>query len=239
MENDFLLVGLIFLFASFTQGYAGFAFQLISLSLLSFVWNINDAIPVCAMFGLVINIYVTYKMRTHISFRAVKPLIISALFGIPIGIYLLMIVNIEIIRISLGTLIILFVAISVFNLDTKINLNVKWRYFFGLTSGILGGAFNTNGPPILIYLWLSKVNAYQFKAMISTFFLFSSLAIVAGHFAAGISTQATLVLFLKFIPFILIGQFAGVRLFQSVDSKYYSKFILFLLLLISIKLLFS
>jgi len=89
------------------------------------------------------------------------------------------------------------------------------------------------------YLWLSKVNAYQFKAMISTFFLFSSLAIVAGHFAAGISTQATLVLFLKFIPFILIGQFAGVRLFQSVDSKYYSKFILFLLLLISIKLLFS
>jgi uncharacterized membrane protein YfcA len=238
MDNEFLLVGLIFLFASFTQGYAGFAFQLISLSALSFIWNITDAIPVCAMFGLVINIYVTYKMRTYVSLRAIKPLIISSLFGIPIGIYFLTVTSIAIIKISLGIIIFIFVFITIADLNTGINLNSKWGYFFGLISGILGGVLNTNGPPILIYLWLTKVNANQFKAMISTFFLFSSIAIVTGHFITGISSGKTFFLFFNFIPFVLIGQFAGVKLFQSVDSKYYRKFILLILLLISIKLLF-
>lgn len=238
MENEYLLVALIILFGSFTQGFAGFGFQLISVSLLTLFFNPKEVIPVCALFGLSINIILAIQLRIHIRIKEIIPLLIGAVFGIPLGLVFLKFASIDLLKISIGLILILFVISSSGSFFSYINLNSKFAYLFGLLSGFLGGAINANGPPVIIYLLIKKFEDNKFKAAITIFFLFSSVMIVFGHLMAGFTTLKSLQVFAEFLPIILIGNFIGIYVYSKISNNVFKRSINLLLLLIAIKLLF-
>jgi uncharacterized membrane protein YfcA len=79
----------------------------------------------------------------------------------------------------------------------------------------------------------------KLKAAITGFFFISSMIIIAGHAFLGLTTSSVLINFLKFLPFVLLGQFLGVRLFGKVSSVLYNKFILIFLLIASLFMIFG
>jgi len=239
MDSTFILIGLIILFASFTQGFSGFGFQLVALSLLSLLMDLKYAIPLCALFGLVINIYLIIHYKEHLDFRELKSLIIGSLIGIPAGVYFLAEADSGLIKTILGIVLILFVLMSFTNIVKASGINQSWGYLFGLMSGLLGGALNTNGPPVLIYFYLQNWDKFKIKASLTGFFLISTVFIITGHAVSGITTSSVLLDFLTFLPFVLLGQFFGVKLFGKASSRLYSRIILFFLLLVSLFMIFG
>ena len=189
MTTEFLLIGLILFFAAFTQGMSGFGFAMVSLSLLSFFMDINSAVPLAALSGFVVNIFLLYKLKHHIVFDEVKNLVIGAVIGIPIGAYILTITSPGVLKIILGSVIILFVLLSVTKIIKQVGLKEKWGYLFGLFSGLLGGSLNTNGPPVLIYFYLHGFDKFKQKASITGFFIFTSAMVVAVHAVSGVTTK--------------------------------------------------
>ena len=145
---------IIILFASFVQGFSGFGFALVSIPLLSILIDIKEAVPLAALCGFVINIFLVIELKNHIRLFELKNLLIGSVIGIPIGTYFLSEANPELIRILLGIIILLFVFLSLTRLIENNGINLRWGYLFGILSGLLGGAFNTNGPPVLIYFYL-------------------------------------------------------------------------------------
>ena len=89
MSEEILLIGLIIFLAAFTQGLTGFGFALTSLPLLSFVVGVKEAVPLAALCGFVVNIYLTYQLKAHIDFKEVKLLIVGSVIGIPLGVFFL------------------------------------------------------------------------------------------------------------------------------------------------------
>jgi len=235
---EFFLIGLIIFFASFAQGFAGFGFALVSIPLLSMIIDIKHAIPLGALCGLVINIYLLIELKDHVKFFNFKNLLFGSLVGIPIGAYFLAKANPDLLKTILGILILLFVFFSITQKIRATGLNDRWGYFFGLLSGLFGGALNTNGPPVLVYFYLQGWDKVKQKASITGFFIITSVIIVSMHITTGVTTEGVFKDFLIYLPFVIIGQIIGNRLFNKIPSLLFQKVILYSLLLISIITIF-
>ena len=233
MSIEILLIALIVLLASFTQGFSGFGFQLVTLSLLSFFVDLKFAIPLCALLGLAINVYLIISLREHIKIFELKRLIIGSIIGIPLGVYFLSEADPHLIKLLLGIVLLIFVGISSTKIIKTNGLNVKWGYLFGLVSGLLGGAFNTNGPPVLIYFHLQGWDKFKLKASITGFFIFSSVLIVASHLVSGLTDSSILTNSLYYLPSVILGQFLGKIMFNRISSEVYHKFILSFLAIVA------
>jgi uncharacterized membrane protein YfcA len=84
---------------------------------------------------------------------------------------------------------------------------------FGFFGGVLGAAYNTQAPPIVIYGALRGWPPEMFRATLQGYFLPTGLAILVGQGAAGLWTAEVLKIFLWSIP-VLAGA-AGIGRFFS------------------------
>jgi uncharacterized membrane protein YfcA len=215
----------------------GFGFALISVPLISLIVDVKYAIPLAAICGLIVNVYLIIKLKNHIKYFELKELIIGAVIGIPIGALFVVYTDPDILKNILGVIVLLFVAITLTNKIKQTGIDKNWGYLFGLSSGILGGAFNTNGPPILIFFYLHGYDKYKQKASITGFFIVTSITVVTTHIFVGLSTQEVWIDSLKLLPIVLAGIILGHSLFKKVSTLFYNRLILLGLFIIGIFLL--
>jgi uncharacterized membrane protein YfcA len=199
--------------------------------------DIKEAIPLVALFGLVNNTYLIIKLKAHVEYRELKSLIIGAVLGIPLGALFLSKAEPGLIEIILGIIILIFVLFTNFNLIKQKEISLNWGYMFGALSGLFGGAFNINGPPVLIYFYIMGWDKFKLKASITGFFIFSSITIVAMHIATGVTTQKVFFNFIYILPVVIAGMIIGYNLFHKVSTKLYNRIILIGLTIIAISMI--
>ena len=109
METWVLLVAIIvFFFAGFIQSLAGFGFSLVSIPILIILIDPKLLIPAIIIHGTVINISLFLKVRVNVQPGRIAPLIVAAIAGIPIGTWILIVVDQDIFKLFVGLLIMLF-----------------------------------------------------------------------------------------------------------------------------------
>ncbi len=226
MDWIYVAILAILFFSAFTQGFAGFGYPMIAIPLLTLLIDIKTAIPLTAISGLAITGYLLIRLRKHLSFKELKNLIIGSIIGVPIGVKILSSADPRIIQILLGIIILLFVLLTIFNVIKTKKINDLWGYPVGLISGILGGAINVGGPPVIIFVYLQSDDKYKQKASITGFFFISAIAVVISHIYTGIATPEIIWDSMKIIPLILLGVFLGDKLFKYVSSEIYKKLVL-------------
>jgi hypothetical protein len=122
------------------------------------------------------------------------------------------------VKLLLGLLI---AAFSIYSLTVKMKLHLKkdhpiWLLGCGFCSGVLGGAYGMNGPPLAIYGSLRRWSPQHFRATLQGYFLPASLAGLIGYAAIGLWVPAVTHYFLLSLPgailAILIGRFLNHRL---------------------------
>ena len=64
-----------------------------------------------------------------------------------------------------------------------------WAYPFGFAAGVLGSAYNTGGPPVIIYGTMRRWPPAHFRATLQGFFLFTNIFVLVGHGLAGLWTR--------------------------------------------------
>jgi hypothetical protein len=110
----------------------------------------------------------------------------------------------------------------------------KYAYIFGIISGMLGGAYNSNGPPIIIYGSLRKWEPAKFRSILQGIFFPTNLMIIATHGAAGLWTADMWRLFLFSSPVVIVAVFIGSKLNKLIPSEKFNKYIYLLIILISL-----
>lgn len=238
MDTTEILVILTVTAGAFIQGFSGFGFALFSLPILSFLIGIKTAVPLIALCGLTNNIFLVIDLKQHIKPFELKRLITGAVIGIPLGAIFLSKADPDLLKTLLGILVIIFVLLSLFQLIKPRGVNKNYGYLFGLMSGLLGGAFNTNGPPILIYFYLQGWDKFKQKASITGFFIVTSLVIVITHSITGVINMSVLSYFVYSALGVILGSYLGVKLFNKVSTKVFNKILLYGLLVISFFLIF-
>lgn len=233
MPND-ILIPIIIFFGSLVYGTFGFGDALFAMPFLSILIGIKTATPLMTLNGCTLAIFLFIKHYQQIDWSSARKLILSSFFGIPIGIYFLKNGNESIIKISLGLII---TGVSVYNLWIKkethpIKLHPNWVYVFGFIAGILGGAFNTGGPSIVIYGALSGWTQMQFISSLQGYFLPNDLFIIGGQIFSGLLNKTVIHYYLISLPSLIAAVLIGHQLRKRIPEGKFNKYIFVILLII-------
>jgi uncharacterized membrane protein YfcA len=215
----------------------GFGDAIIAMPILVMVLGVKLATPLVALAAPVISISILIHHWEKVSFKSIWPLIVSTIVGIPIGLLYLEGVSEKLVKIILAVLIISYTLFKMFS-NGKIYLkNDRLAPLFGLLSGILGGAYNTNGPAIVIYGSLRKWQPENFRAILQGVFLPTNILIVAGHGLTGLWTKTVWQYFSMALPLMILAIFLGSKLNKKIPTERFIKYINFFLFLLGITLL--
>lgn len=174
--------------ATLIRSTFGFGEALIAVPLLALRLPVTIAAPLAVMVSTVIAGVVLVQDWRHVEVRSAMGLIFSALPGIPLGVWLLARGNEHVIKSILGVLIISF-SIYALTAGTARHLpddHYRWLLGCGFLSGVLGGAYGMNGPPLAIYGALRRWSPQHFRATLQGYFLPASLAGLIGYAALGL-----------------------------------------------------
>jgi uncharacterized protein len=225
-------------FAAFTKGFAGFGQALVGVPLLAGIIGIQTTTPLMSLFAIIANTILVIHHREALHFGEVWRMSVASLICIPIGVYGLRALD-E--RIVLGVLGGVLIAYSLYSLLAprlpKVE-NENLAFLFGGMGGLLGGAYNTAGPPAVIYGTFRRWGPAEFKGNLQAFFVINSVLVVATHLASGNFTPTVLRYFVTAVPFLLGGLFVGSRMDRYMSPETFRKIILVLLIVLGLTLIF-
>jgi len=234
-----LVLAIIFL-GTFIQSSIGFGSALVAMPLLAPLIGFATATPIVGLCGFSVGAVVLLMDHRSVDVRAAWRLILASFFGIPIGLLFLKWAPEAVAKDVMGVLLICYALYGlVMDLRRKnapVVAVVKPRnglaYGLGFVSGILGGAYNTNGPPLVIYGTLQGWAPEQFRATLQGAFFFANVLIMSGHALAGLWTAQVWTLFLYAVPAILAAIFIGRAINSHIPRRLFARIIYGVLLVL-------
>lgn len=234
-----MLVALIFFIAIFIQSSVGFGLALVSMPLLVAILGIQTAAPLVAIVAVLAEVVILLRYRQSISLGIVSQLTIASLIGIPLGITAVRAIDAQIVTTFLGVLLISYALYALLSPRLPELAGKAWPYFVGFTAGILGGAYNTNGPPVIVYGNCRAWPPDEFKSNLQGFFIINSLVVVVVHGFSGNITNIVWQNVLLALPGIILGLVAGFLLSARINPVLFRKLVLILLIILGLGLIFG
>lgn len=236
MESSIIFILSILFFSSLIRSTFGFGDALIAMPLLTLAVGINTATPLIALIASVIASVILFQTWRNIDFKNILTLIIFSVIGIPLGVLFLKGSAESLVKIILSVVLILFATYKLFKPNLMKLRSNKLAFAFGLLGGILGGAYNTNGPPIIIYGTLRGWESGKFREILQGIFLPTNIFIALSHGIAGMWTSEVFLYFIYSIPVVVIALLLGTYLNRKIPSDKFSKYIYILLIAIGLYL---
>jgi uncharacterized membrane protein YfcA len=236
---DYLLAGLIIFIAIFVQTVAGFGMALVGMPLLVSLFGIQVAAPLIALVGLVAEGGLLMHYREALSLKAVVRLAAASLMGIPVGLFAARLADEHLVTLLLGVLVLGYTVYALLGPRLPELKGHFWAYLFGLFGGLLSGAYNTGGPPVIIYGSLRRWEPGEFKSNLQGYFLFNSVVVAGFHALAGSYHPPFWGFFWAALPATGLAMLAGFSLDRHINPAIFRRIVLALLLVLGIRLLIA
>ena len=219
------VAGVLFV-AAFVRSALGFGDAVVAMPLLAMALGLRTATPLVAFVGPTISILILARDWRRVEFKTAGRLVAATLLGIPVGIYGLARLPEAPLKIALGFLILLYGLFGLARPGTRLERErAALPWIVGWSAGVLGGAYNTNGPPIVAYGMLRGWPPESFRATLQGYFLPTGLAILAGHGLAGLWTGTVLKSYLYSLPAIVLGVLLGGLLNKKLTHAVFAKLV--------------
>jgi uncharacterized membrane protein YfcA len=207
--------------AGFIRGFSGFGAGMIYVPLIGALYGPRFAVTTILLIDFICSIPFLIPALPHVRWREALPLVAAAALTIPVGAMALIYVDPGPLRWAIAILIVIFVAL----------LASGWRYHgapklpvtlgVGAISGVLGGATQIPGPPVIIYWLGGAISAASVRAnLIAYFALFDLFSIIVYGWNGLLTNDVFLFGLLMFVPFIS-GAAGGSMVFAFVSDRNY------------------
>ncbi len=213
---EVIFIALLLFVSSAVQGVLGFGFAVIASPIIVQI-NPNLVPQLLALLGLPIALRVFFREKESVDLSKVKPLIVGRLVGGPIGLLLLLNLSEKYLSIAVGVIVLVAGLGSFFG--WVINRNNINSFLAGTFSGIFGMVAAVGGPPVALLYRNTK--SEEFRPSLNSVFSIGILITLSLLVLSGNLFMDHLLLFVLFLPFVLIG----VRVSSSIFSKFSDSFI--------------
>ena len=213
---EVIFIALLLFVSSAVQGVLGFGFAVIASPIIVQI-NPNLVPQLLALLGLPIALRVFFREKEGVDLSKVKPLIVGRLVGGPIGLLLLLNLSEKYLSIAVGVIVLIAGLGSFFG--WVINRNKLNSFLAGTFSGIFGMVAAVGGPPVALLYRNTK--SEEFRPSLNSVFSIGILITLSLLVLSGNLFMDHLLLFVLFLPFVLIG----VRISSSIFSKFSDSFI--------------
>jgi uncharacterized protein len=206
-----LYVLAVIFFSTVIRSTLGFGEALIAVPLLALRIPVAVAAPLAVLVSVVVAAVIIVQDWRKIEVRSAAWLFAASLPGIPLGLLLLARANDHVVKLILGALIAVF---SLYSLTFRARLHLEKDHPYGLLaagffSGILGGAYGMNGPPLVIYGSLRRWSPQHFRATLQGYFLPASLLGLMGYAILGLWSAEVTRYFLLSLPAVVVAILLG------------------------------
>lgn len=225
IEQSTLFVIPILFLATLIRSAFGFGEALVAVPLLALVMPVEVAAPLAVLVSITIAFVILLQDWRLVHLRDAGLLILSTLFGIPLGLLLLKTVPEPAVKTILGATIIAFSAYSLTGGATRKLADDRLAWLFGFQAGILGGAYGMNGPPLAVYGALRRWTPERFRATLQGYFLPASIAGMAGYWFAGLWTARVNRLYWVSLPGVLIATLIGRSLNRRLNARRFASYV--------------
>lgn len=226
-------IGILFV-STFIRSATGFGDALLAMPLLVLTVGLQTATPLVAFVSSTISLTILVSEWRTLELRGVWRLILSTFIGIPLGLVLLSFAPEKLAKAILGTLLSLYGLYGLFGLTLPQIRDEKLAGIFGFVAGVLGGAYNTSGPPIVIYGTLRRWSPDYFRVNLQGYFFFTNLFITVGHGLAGLWTPQVLQLYVYSLSAVVAGIFIGGKINKRIPKAMFSRLVYILLVVIGV-----
>ncbi|MFW6311700.1 MAG: sulfite exporter TauE/SafE family protein [Nanoarchaeota archaeon] len=220
------------------QSATSFGFGIFVMTLLPWVIDFKQAVIVVLLLAFLLTTRLSFKLREHIKGKILIPVLITSFLGRIGGVNILMYFSEEILKSILGLMLIL---ISLYFMLYKNKLKIKATKIKGITAGffngILGGAFNTGGPPLVIY-YLNAINekmSYN-STLQATFAINCIFTIIIHLYYGNINTTILSYTIIGGLG-VFAGSYLGLIIFKKIDEQILKKIIYIFLIFMGIMLI--
>lgn len=231
-----LVVGVVF-FATVFRSAFGFGEALIAVPLLALLIPVEEAVPLATLVSITVALVVVLQDWRRIHVRSAWWLVVSTIFGIPLGLWLLTAVPEMVVKAILGMIIIGFALYCLLSRRPWALKDDRLAWLFGFGAGILGGAYAINGPPLVVYGSLRRWSPEHFRATLQGYFLPASLLGMCGYWLAGLWVPAVTRFYLWSLPLGLVAIVLGRAINRRMRDRTFLRYVHGGLLLIGTLLL--
>jgi uncharacterized membrane protein YfcA len=229
----------IILLAALTESVSGFGSALVAMAFLPLLVGIQQAVPLVALVSLILEIVLLLYYRGAINVTAIRRVIFGSLFGIPLGIFWLRGAEERVVLSLLGVVLVSYAAFSLLKLRLPKFARPLWGWVFGFVAGVLGGAYNTSGPPVVVYRQSQDWDPAEFKANLQSFFLVNSALVLLGHALSGNVTPQVWNYFWIALPALALGIALGLAVSRFIDPLRFRQIVQRMLIMLGLRLMFA
>ncbi|HWH51072.1 MAG TPA: sulfite exporter TauE/SafE family protein [Gemmatimonadaceae bacterium] len=204
-------VVLVIFLATLIRSTIGFGEALVGVPLLALRIPVAVAAPLAVGVSVGVAALIVVQDWRQIEVRSAGWLVGASLLGIPFGLLLLTSASDATVKLILGVVISGFAIYSLVA-RTQPHLHEDhraWLLGAGLCSGVLGGAYGMNGPPLAIYGALRRWSPQQFRATLQGYFVAASIAGLIGYAAVGLWRPEVTRYFVLCVPGVCVGVVVG------------------------------
>lgn len=238
-DSTTILVAVSLLIAALVKGTTGLGFPMIATPTVALLLDIRTAVTILIIPNIVMDI--AQALRGSFStavFRRFVWLILLTIVGVFFGTKLLVTLPLWVLNLSLGIMVLAFVASNLVRLDFHIPPRIEGLLspIVGVIGGFLNGMTNAAGPALAIYLYSLKLPKKEFIKSIATIFIVTKLTQLVAISTWNLFTISRLLLSLEVTLFILVGFYAGLKIQDRVNQKTFNRGLLILLSVVGVVL---
>jgi len=229
-------IAAVLFLAALTQSVTGFGLALVSMPLLSMIIGLPQATALVAVVSVVVETGLLRRYWNSLRWQPVWRLIAASLIGIPLGIIFLKRLPEDVMMAGLGLLLIGYGLYGLAGWRLPKLQGNGWAWLMGLLAGALGGAYNTSGPPVILYGHARRWTPTEFKANLQAFFLTNSSLVFVSHWLAGDITAATWKQTLWALPALGLGLWLGGRADRWLSPQRFRQIVLAALVVLGVRM---
>lgn len=219
--------------AGFVQGLTGFAFALVAMSFWVWVLPPQLAAPLLVFASLwshVISLSQEQKQPV-LSRQLVLPYLVAGLIGVPLGTYLLHLIQTDHFRLLLGIFLLLWCPIMLFNpkLKTIQHSGKLADSCIGFVGGILGGLGGFCGAIPSAWVMLKQLPKAQQRYILRHFNFAVQVFALCTYLWQGMIDPSHFPYMAVLIIFVSIPAILGAKLFYKISELLFKRVILSLL----------
>ncbi len=233
-NQEFWAAAFVTLLAGFMRGFIGMGSGMLMAPLFAILFGPLETVVMIIILELAVSFQLFPAVRRHIQWPVVAQMFGGALVCLPLGTWILVAVDPDLMTRLISTVVLLFV----------LALMTGWRYHgakrpaitvgVGMLSGTLMGATSLGGPPVMMYLLSGPDSAQSNRANFIGFFALCLVCLLALMLWRELLLTSAVTRSVLLLPVFAVGTWVGSHYFHKSADGTYRKIALAVLLLVAL-----
>jgi uncharacterized protein len=212
--------------AALTSGIAGFAFSAICGAMLFHLLDdpvqVVEIMMICSIAGQALMVW---SLRRDIAWRRLKPFVVGAAVGLPVGVYCLLHSRPVLYVHIIGAMLVLYAAFMIFRRPIVVRRqHALFDGLAGFLGGVTGGAAAFPGAFVTIWCGFKGFSKARQRGIYQPFILIVQLAALAVLALSSLGAQGRHIDLagIIYVPAMLLGSSCGLACFKWLNDRQFA-----------------